>query len=216
LRREEIDSNARRGVSWHPDRHWTTRGAALPGTAARRAHRTLHPITAPFTGVIIMSNPQPFYLLATSNTGMAIQAGAADGKFVTLQNFNASEPLQQWIMQAQVSGGGQGVALVNAATGNSITGEGNYQNVVMQPYSPGSDDPDAFLLLQGDGSGNVRIAQAGNSGFSLNDRGGGIQPGDYICLWDDAGANSVWTIQLVTGAQIAVPAIVGESAGATA
>jgi hypothetical protein len=158
---------------------------------------------------------QPFYLVCTNANNLAIQAGPFNGTTLTLQPLTLG-PLQQWVMQAQVSGGFQGVALVNPATGNSATYQGQFENLIMQPYSAGSGDSDSFLLLQADSAGDIRIALANNPGFSWNDRGGAFQPGDPICLWNDTAGSSVWTIQLATAVQVAVPSIAGEPAAVTA
>lgn len=165
-----------------------------------------------------MPLPQQFYLVSASNTTMAIQAGARDGMKVTLQPLVLNAPLQLWIMQAQVANGFQGVAFVNPGTGNSVTTNNALGNpLVMQPFSPNSDDSDAWSLLPS-GSGNVRIADVQNNSCSWNDWGGRLQPGDTIALFNDTFFNSSWTIQLAgvggeTPTQVAVPAIVGEPAG---
>jgi hypothetical protein len=159
---------------------------------------------------------EQFYLVCTGNTNLVIQAGASDGQAPTLQPQDSNNPLQLWVMQAQVSGGYQGVALVNPATGNSATYQGQFESLIMQPYSPGSGDSDSFLLFQGDNSGDLRIALAKNTAFSWNDYGGKFQVGDPIYLWNDTAGNSVWTLQLagVSTDKVAVPHIVGEQAAA--
>lgn len=157
---------------------------------------------------------EQFYLVCTLSPGLVIQAGASDGLPPTLQPQDFSNPLQLWVMQAQVSGGSQGVALVNPATGNSATYQGLFESLIMQPYSPGSGDSDAFFLFPGDPAGNLRIALAKNATFSWNDYGGSFQAGDPIYLWNDTLGSSVWTLQLagVSADKVAVPSIVGEPA----
>ena len=143
--------------------------------------------------------PQAFYLLCTGNTQLAITAGSDDGSVVTLQTFVPGEQSQQWIMQAQVmSTGIQGVAFVNPATGNSITANGTQEPLVMQPFSAGSADYDAWLLFSGNASGSLRIAYPKNTSWSWNDLGGLFKANDQVALWNDTSANSVWTLQLVT------------------
>lgn len=143
-----------------------------------------------------MVQMQPFYLVSSSNTQLAIQAGNGDGQAVTLQTLDTTNPLQVWVLQAQIVNGYQGAAFVNPFTGNSVTYNGEFQALVMQPYSAGSGDFDVWNLLPGDSQGSLRIAYAVNNQFSWNDKGGAVQPGDTIALWNDTFVNSVWQVVL--------------------
>lgn len=159
-------------------------------------------------------NAQPFYIISKVNPNLAVQAGKAHGSALTLETLRRDEPLQQWVMQAQVSAGVQGLALVNPQTLNSVTSQGAHRRLAMQPYAPNAGDDDTFLIWREDGEGNLRIGLASDPGQFWNDYGGDFHEGDPIYLWSDA---TVWTIELATARdQVAVPAIVGEPTAATA
>jgi hypothetical protein len=137
---------------------------------------------------------QQFFLVAASNTNLAIQAGAAAGDGVTLQTLDSSNSLQLWTIALQIGGGYAGVAFLNPQTQNSVTYNGDFAQLVMQTYSPNSADRDSWSLTAT--SDAFRVALPANNSFSWNDKGGLLQPGDLIALWDDPSANSLWTFVL--------------------
>src|SRR3954454_11775750 len=108
------------------------------------------------------SMAQQFFLVAASNTNLAVQAGAAAGDGVTLQALDSSNSLQIWTIAMQIGGGYLGVAFINPQTRNSITYNGDFAQLVMQSYSPNSGDRDSWSLL-GTTSDVVRIALPANT-----------------------------------------------------
>jgi hypothetical protein len=140
-----------------------------------------------------------WYIVSSSNPTLAIQGGAQGGSGVTLQTLDTSNPLQQWTPQfqtAMVNGvpSNAGIAILNASTGLSVTLNGTSQQLVMQSYSPQSTDQDSWLMVQGGGTNAFRLTWPNNQSWSWNDYLGKFQPGDSIYLWNDTGANSVWSL----------------------
>jgi hypothetical protein len=137
-----------------------------------------------------------WFLVSTTNTNLAIQAGATAGSGVTLETFDANNQFQQWQAQFQVANGYAGVAFVNSGSGTalSVTFNGQNQQLVMQTFSPQAVDQDAWLLVQAGAPNAVRVTWPPDQSWSWNDLGGGFNPGDSIALWNDQNPNSVWSL----------------------
>jgi hypothetical protein len=143
-----------------------------------------------------------FLLLSAGNSTMAIQAGASSGTPPTLQVADATNPLQIWEAEMQTnssSGVWTGIAFFNPSSGLSVTYNGDFQPLVMQDYSVGSTDQDAWVITS-DNSTNAtfQIAYPPNNGYNWNDLGGQFSAGDNIGLWNGANPNSFWQVSFVT------------------
>jgi hypothetical protein len=134
---------------------------------------------------------------------LVIQAAESQGDSITLQNYEDGNTYQQWYVTMQMNDNGDigfafiSVASVLANAPQSITYNGPYGNLVMQSYSFGSTDQDAWLIApatqSSDPAGTYRVVYPANPNFSFNDRGGAGQPGDNIMLNDDLSPNSTWS-----------------------
>jgi hypothetical protein len=90
------------------------------------------------------------------------------------------------------------MALVNPATGNSLTFNGTGgKTLLTQPFSYGSVDEDAWYIVQGSNTGSFRIAYPLDNTQTFNDFGGREQPGDNICIFNDQNPNSLWQVNVV-------------------
>lgn len=159
---------------------------------------------------------QPFVLLCTvkSQGPLAIQANSAGGFGLTLQPFdgNFNTPTQQFVarMQNNLDSNGKvvssGIAFINlgSSTGgelNSVTYQGNQRPLIMESWSPASQDQDAWSVTYILGQG-IQIGLPVDTNVRWNDFGGAGKPGDPIYAWDGPGQNTVW--QIVLAPQLAV------------
>ncbi|MCU1303260.1 MAG: hypothetical protein JWQ87_3544 [Candidatus Sulfotelmatobacter sp.] len=141
---------------------------------------------------------QQFALLYGPNQNLCIQCPQQDGSVPTIQNFDPSNPLNLWVISFQQNlDGYYGFAFVNTKTNLSITYNGQLQSLVVQPFSFGSADQDAWALINQGGS-KFRLAYPPDTSFSWNDYGGGGNAGDQLWLWNDTSPNSLWTVQSVS------------------
>lgn len=142
-----------------------------------------------------------FYIVSSSNSNLAIQAGANGGDPLTLQTLDTTNLLQIWEARIQNSDGYIGIAMVNTndqGPAMSVTYNGQFEQLVMQSFSVGSTDQDSWLITQPQAGGSCRIAYPQNASFTWNDYGDNLQPGDQIRLWNDQQANSLWQIVFIT------------------
>ena len=77
----------------------------------------------------------------------------------------------------------------------------NQQPLIMESWSPDSQDQDAFSITYILGQG-IQIGLPINTNVRWNDFGGAGKSGDPIYAWDGPGQNTVW--QVVLAPQLAV------------
>ena len=162
-----------------------------------------------------MSQPipveQPFALICTVQAKggpYAIQANPAGGFGLTLQSFdkNFNTPTQLFVvrMQNNVGPGGtvtsSGFAFVNlgsftGTSNNSVTFQANQKPLIMESWSPASQDQDAWTINYVLGEG-IQINQPLDTNIHWNDLNGQGNLGDPIYAWDGPGQNTVWRVVL--------------------
>lgn len=142
-----------------------------------------------------MSGVQTFAIIYGPDQTLAVQCPTSDGNAPTLESFDPSNPLQQWQIVFQTNTDGfLGFAFVNPKTNLSVTFNGGLQPLVVQPFSYGSVDQDAWSILNL-GGGQIRIAWPQDLNFSWNDLTAKGQPGDLVGLWNDQNPNSIFGVQ---------------------
>ena len=161
----------------------------------------------------------PFVLQSMVNSQMVIQAAADGGGGLSLQPFDQSfkTKTQQFVLRMQNNLDSNGVVIASgpafinlgSTTGNlnnSVTAQGANEPLLMESWSPSSQDRDAWSLAPVEGSVEaIRIVQSENPGWSWNDQGGGGGKGDPIYLWNDTNVNSAWSVIFVPADKITDP-----------